>query len=135
MADYFEINLNLLKTCRVKIWKQEFSIVKSKTVKGPFLAAISDYRENTLIVESDHNNFEPDNIIAVDQGWKVFTFEIEIPVDVPGFLATVSTLLAQAGVPIFVLSTYSSDHLLVKSNHLDISISIFKKAGCILYVE
>ena len=46
-----------------------------------------------------------------------------------GILASLSTSLAEAGVSLFVFSTFDTDYLLVQSNRLDPAIAAFEQAG------
>ena len=46
-----------------------------------------------------------------------------------GIIASISQLFAEAGISIFVISTFSTDYILVKSNDLDKAISIFIEEG------
>ena len=52
-----------------------------------------------------------------------------------GFLAKVSQLLAEEKIPIFVISAYSTDHILVKKKDLEIAKKKLKMLGCIIEEE
>ena len=54
----------------------------------------------------------------VERPWNAFALEGPIPFGVTGVLASLTAPLAEAGVPVFVLSTYDTDLLLVKTEHL-----------------
>jgi hypothetical protein len=45
-------------------------------------------------------------------------------------LAAVSTALAEAGVSIFALSAYSTDHVLVKEDDVDAATQTLEELGC-----
>ncbi len=51
---------------------------------------------------------------VVQRGWRAFAIEGPIPFDETGVIASVSAALAAAGVPVFVLSTYDTDLVLVR---------------------
>lgn len=55
---------------------------------------------------------------------------MDLPFDLVGFLAAVATALAEADVSVFVLSSYSTDHVLVKEDDIDASISKLETFGC-----
>ena len=55
----------------------------------------------------------------VERGWRAFQVEGPLPVTLTGVIAGLTAPLAEAGVPVFVISTYDSDVLLVKSADLD----------------
>ena len=47
---------------------------------------------------------------------RIITFEADLPNDLTGFLAIVSEALAVAQVPIFVVSSFRTDHVLVRED-------------------
>jgi hypothetical protein len=55
---------------------------------------------------------------VVERGW--FAFKVEGPLDLSlsGVMALLSKPLADAHIPVFTLSTYNTDYLLVKGEHL-----------------
>ena len=54
----------------------------------------------------------------VEGGFRLLTLGVELGWDVVGFLARVTAILAEAGVPVGALSSFSRDHLLVKQDDL-----------------
>ncbi|WP_143262041.1 ACT domain-containing protein, partial [Allokutzneria sp. NRRL B-24872] len=46
-----------------------------------------------------------------------------------GIMAALSTPLAEAGVPLFALSTYDTDHLMVREEHLARAVAALENAG------
>ena len=54
----------------------------------------------------------------VERAWNAFALEGPIPFGVTGVIASLAAPLAEAGVPVFVSSTYDTDLLLVKAEHL-----------------
>ena len=54
----------------------------------------------------------------VEAGFRLVTLDVELGWDVVGFLAHVTRILAEAGVPVGALSAFSRDHLLVRQENL-----------------
>jgi hypothetical protein len=54
----------------------------------------------------------------VEAGWRLVTFDVELPWDVVGFFARIAEILSAAGIPIGALAAFSRDHLLVKQQDL-----------------
>ena len=50
----------------------------------------------------------------VESPWRAFALEGPVPFDVTGVLASLTAPLAAAGVPVFGISTYDTDLLLVR---------------------
>lgn len=120
--------LALLKKGKFRLWKETFAIAQSKRVLPEVFACVIDRKEITVVL--DQTRLEAEDLIRVDRGWKVLTFEAVLPLDLVGFLATVSTALAEEGVSLFVISAYSTDHLLVKASDLEKAVSCLERLGC-----
>ncbi len=71
-------------------------------------------------------------IIEIEKGWKILTFDMVLPFWLVGFLAKVSKVLADEKIPIFAISAYSTDHILVKEKDLARAGEKLKELGCIV---
>lgn len=89
-------------------------------VQSPFLQLISEAQRLTLLLpERDWYELRPAFAQASAQGpFRVISFDLELPPDLVGFMATLSTALARAGVPLLAVCAYSQDHLLVLEPYL-----------------
>ena len=70
----------------------------------------------------------PDGANA-ETGWRCLQVEGPLPFEMTGVLAGLSKPLAEAGIPIFVVSTYDTDYLLVKTIDLDRACATLRSAG------
>jgi len=89
-------------------------------------AVIQDKNETTVII--DQSKIIED-VIEIEKDWKILTFEMVLPFGLVGFLAAISGALADEGISIFVMSAYSTDHILVKEKDLPKAISKLKTLG------
>ena len=71
----------------------------------------------------------------VETGWRCIRVEGPLAFEMTGVLASLSRPLADAGVPIFVISTYDTDYLLVKAKDLDRARSTLSVEGHTVNVE
>jgi len=71
----------------------------------------------------------PDLPGQVEAGWRCSVVDGTLEFDQVGILASLAQPLAEAGVSIFVLSTYDTDYLLVKEEKLDLAIETLRAAG------
>jgi len=71
----------------------------------------------------------PQNCIASEPGWRMLRVEGPLDFSLTGILAGLAKTLADAGVPIFAVSTYNTDYLLIKSEHLLIALQALTAAG------
>jgi hypothetical protein len=54
----------------------------------------------------------------VEGGFRLLTLDIELDWSIVGYLARVTTILAEAGISVGALSAFSRDHLLIKQDDL-----------------
>jgi hypothetical protein len=60
----------------------------------------------------------------VEEDWRALVIPGPIGFEATGVLAAVATPLADAGIPIFAISTYETDYVLVRSLHLDRALDV-----------
>lgn len=61
--------------------------------------------------------------VQSEPGWRVFQVIGPFDFDVVGVLSSITAPLADNNIPLFAVSTYDTDYLLVKSEHLSDTIS------------
>ena len=71
----------------------------------------------------------PADVEPVEAGWSLLTLEGPFEFTLTGILAAVLVPLAEAGIGIFALSTFDTDHLLVKHAQLDETVAALESAG------
>jgi hypothetical protein len=70
--------------------------------------------------------------VAADKaatGWRLLTTAGPFEFTLTGIMAALSSALAAAGVPLFALSTFDTDHLLVKADDLVRAVDALRDAG------
>ena len=65
----------------------------------------------------------------VERGWACFCVVGPLAFSWTGIVASLSTALADAGVPVFVLSTFDTDWILVPGDRADDATTAFEAAG------
>ena len=70
----------------------------------------------------------PDGVRA-ERGWRALTVEGPLDFALTGVLAALAVPLADAGVSIFAVSTYDTDHVLVRSDRLADAVEALRAAG------
>jgi uncharacterized protein len=66
----------------------------------------------------------------VESGYRCLVVQGPIPFSAVGILAQLSSALADAAVPLFALSTFDTDYLLVPDEHLTTAIQALQGRGC-----
>lgn len=65
----------------------------------------------------------------VDSGWRLLTVRGPLEFTLTGIMASLAGTLAAAGVPIFALSTFDTDHILVKDPDVPRAVEALREAG------
>ena len=124
----------ILRDTRVSVSPETYAIVSvtdegwmglladaslSPRLTAPFMI-FKDAHEVTLILDDqDLRNMRPGLAEAkIANGYRLLTFETALDLSVVGFLAAVSRILADAGVPILPVSAFSRDHILIRQTDL-----------------
>jgi hypothetical protein len=83
-------------------------------------------RELSVVVEEAG---VPPSVARVEPGWRGLALEGPVPFETVGVFARLTGALAAAGVPLFALSTFDTDVLLVKQEHLARAVEALRAAG------
>jgi hypothetical protein len=67
--------------------------------------------------------------VKCERGWRCLRVAETIEFSVLGVLASLAVPLAEAGVSIFVLSTFDTDYLLIKAENLPRALEALRGAG------
>ena len=67
--------------------------------------------------------------VESEGGWQVLKVQGPLDFSLTGVLASLAAPLAEAGIPIFALSTFETDYLLVKKDQLERAMKVLAKAG------
>lgn len=81
-------------------------------------------RELSVLVPEDDL---PPGIEHAERGWRAFELDGPIPFDTPGVIATLTPPLANAGIPLCVISTHDTDLLLVRGRDLERALAILRE--------
>ncbi|MEO7866179.1 MAG: ACT domain-containing protein [Candidatus Eisenbacteria bacterium] len=74
---------------------------------------------NELSIVCSEDDLPPSVDFNVQRGWAAFEVEGPLPFGLTGVVSGITAPLAAAGVPVFVISTYDTDYLLVEFANLE----------------
>lgn len=95
----------------------------SPRMSAPFMIFRDPHEVTLLLDEIDFGTMRHALRSAkVERGFRLLTFDTVMDFSVVGFLATVATILAEVGVSIVALSSFSRDHILVKQDDLAMAL-------------
>ncbi len=115
------------KNGRAVVSPGTYAIVKTRRALVNAFAVIKDDREMTCII--DEAKLGSQKFLGFEGDWRLITFDMVLPFSLIGFFAAVSGALADAGVSLFAVSAYTTDHVFVKSPKLDVAIKALENLG------
>lgn len=71
----------------------------------------------------------PEKTLEREDGWKGFRIRGVLDFSLIGILARISSLLAEAGISIFALSTYQTDYIMVRDGDLERTLDLLSSHG------
>ena len=94
-------------------------------LNNPFFSVMRTQEELSLVL--------PESVFIesekCESGWACFKVNGPLEFNLVGVLAGISSALAEAGIPIFALSTYDTDYILVKRKQVEAAIEALVSAG------
>lgn len=107
------------------------SLASNWAPQEPFSAIIRTNDETSIVCAMD--SVPPGSKVNAD--WQALKIQGPLPFELVGVLANLAQILAQAGISIFVLSTYETDYILVKVDQVNSAISALRAAGHFVFGE
>lgn len=90
-----------------------------------FLSITRTREELSIVCESPQVPAD----IAAERGWRCIKVDGPLNFSMVGVLASLAEPLARAGIPIFAISTFDTDYILVRSTQIDAAIAALESAG------
>lgn len=91
-----------------------------------FLAVVRTRNELSIVCREDA---VPPDLTEVQREFRCLVVAGTLDFAQTGIIAQLAQPLAQAGIPIFGISTYDTDHILVREEHLEEAKSALRAAG------
>lgn len=89
-----------------------------------FFLAKTDFEVSLVCKEKD----APKASMAMDKYWRALRIAGILDFSLVGILSDISSVLANAGVPIFAVSTYDTDYILIREEYLDKALNALKES-------
>ena len=87
---------------------------------GEFYAVCRAEGQLSIVCPDGH----PPPEIEADSGWRALKVRGPLPLSETGVIAALSTPLAEAGIAVFVVSTFDTDYLLIKEAQLSRAVRV-----------
>lgn len=93
--------------------------------RGAFLSITRTGEELSIVCDDDA---VPDDVRA-ERDWRALKIEGPIPFEMTGVAAALLAPLAEAKISIFLISTFDTDYLLLKSAGFERALDVLRAAG------
>ncbi len=85
-------------------------------------AIVTDGNEISVVAEDGM----PLDQIQAETDFKIISFDTALPFDLIGFLSYITKLLSDENISLFAISSFSTDHILMKQEYLDKAVKVLK---------
>ncbi len=120
----FQVLTEELAVCRLPA----DAAVPDGVLDAPFCAVTRTTDELSLVLSVDQVQPGWD----VERTWRALKIEGPLDFSMVGVIARISAPLADAGIPIFVVSTFDTDYLLVKNDQFEKTCALLVTEGHIV---
>lgn len=115
----------------LKILDNKLKVIKLKpnetvpeiVYKQEFYSITKTDEELSIVVDEDVNILSN----VVEHNWKAIKIVGTLDFTLIGILSKISTILAQAEISIYALSTYNTDYILIKADKLEKAIKVLEQ--------
>lgn len=124
----------------IKVLRNTYSIYQFKIhSRLPEWISSSDFYSITkscdeLSVVAMQNDSTSESVKS-DRDWRILKITGPLSFSLVGIIADISNILKEKKIPIFVISSYETDYILVKQRKLDASVKALEEKGYIISSE
>ena len=93
--------------------------------RGEFVSITRTPEELSIVCHQEH---VPGGV-RCEAGWRCLRIVGKIDFSLVGVIATLSTALADAGISVFVISTFDTDYILVRQLDVDRTVEALEETG------
>jgi uncharacterized protein len=93
--------------------------------RGAFVSITRTADELSIVCDE---SAAPDNVRA-ERDWRALRVEGPIPFEMTGVAAAITTPLANAGISVFLVATFDTDYVLVKSDAFERAADALRASG------
>ncbi|KAI8975505.1 ACT domain-containing protein [Mycotypha africana] len=101
--------------------------------KAPWYTVSRTTTELSVILPTNHSmKQQKDEIKNEEHGWRMFQVDAQMEFTLVGILASIVGPLKENNIPVFVVSTYDTDYIMVKKEKLALAIETLNKKSNII---
>ena len=111
---------------RIEPLPYDFSVCKAPDfsradLTRPFVFLSKTDEEFSIVCET---GFAPENASEKEDGWRAFRIAGVLDFSLTGILAGIASVLADNKIPLFAVSTYNTDYILVKKENFSKALAL-----------
>ena len=116
---------------RIEVLEPEFTVCRvtdysEVDLEGEFVFTGSTDGERSLVCPT---SAVPDDTVSREDGWRAFRIVGQLDFSLVGVLASMASALAAEGIPVFAVSTFDTDYILVRSRDLSDASDVLRGSG------
>ncbi len=121
-------------TLKLTILNKKYSIYKflNQSVLPDWIYSSDFYSitgtKDELSVVAVQNDSISENV-KCNKNWRILKIEGPLDFSLTGIIASITCILKKENIPVFIISTYDTDYILVKQKNLNNSIKALRKKG------
>jgi hypothetical protein len=119
----------IMRNSLASVMPGRFAMVKVQEIEkeANYFFLANDGEENTMVVKEA--NLSQVRYEEIQKWFKLIRLAVSVPFFSVGFLAKVASAIADRGINILIISTYSNDYLLIRENDVEAAFEALKALG------
>ena len=120
---------DVIRSSPIEVSRERYAVVRlaQPVPLGDHFLVCRDADEATLIAREARVPWEA--ALATETWFRLLAIRMSTPFATPGFLARVTATLAQAGINVYVVSTFSKDYVLLKEEDVEEGLAALAAIG------
>lgn len=111
------------------IMKDTYVYVKTDILEKPDIHFMVSKDKDEITVVTKKENLKELNVLEVVGDYKLIEFKPAVPFQTVGFLAKIAETIANVGMNILIVSTFSKDYIMIKEELCEKGILALKNVG------
>lgn len=111
------------------IMKDTYVYVKTDILEKPDIHFMVSKDKDEITVVTKKENLKELNVLEVVGDYKLIEFKPAVPFQTVGFLAKIAETIANVGMNILIVSTFSKDYIMIKEELCEKGILTLKNVG------
>jgi uncharacterized protein len=125
------LSFTLLEDTYSIVKLKELPVLPAEAIKNGFYSVTITPEEISLVTKKS------DFIPAAEQlstGWRILKIMGPLDFSLTGIIADITTILKKENIPVFIISTYDTDFILIKQNYADKAVQSLCKSGYVYFI-